>query len=64
MRHLAPVAPEICASDTVLEGVEKEARETRKGLWTDPQTVPPWGWRTIKQFGVSQYDPRNLVSPE
>jgi micrococcal nuclease len=28
--------------DTVLEGIEKEARAVRKGLWADPQLVPPW----------------------
>jgi endonuclease YncB( thermonuclease family) len=31
--------------DTVLEGFENEAREGRKGLWADPQPVPPWDWR-------------------
>ena len=31
--------------DTVLEGLEKEAREKRKGLWADPQPVPPREWR-------------------
>ena len=31
--------------DTVLEGLEKDARETRKGLGTDPHPVPPWEWR-------------------
>jgi endonuclease YncB( thermonuclease family) len=31
--------------DTVLEGLGKEAREARKGLWADPAPVPPWEWR-------------------
>jgi endonuclease YncB( thermonuclease family) len=31
--------------DTVLEGVEKEARAGRKGLWQDPYPIPPWQWR-------------------
>ena len=28
-----------------LEKLEKEARGRRKGLWADPQPVPPWEWR-------------------
>ena len=31
--------------DTVLEGLENEAREGRKGLWADLHPVPPWEWR-------------------
>jgi endonuclease YncB( thermonuclease family) len=34
--------------DTVLEGLEKEAREARKGLRADPQPVPPWEWQKRK----------------
>jgi micrococcal nuclease len=38
--------------DTVLEGLETEAREARKGLWVDPHPVPPWEWR--KRSGKDQ----------
>ena len=31
--------------DTVMEELEKAAREAKKGLWADPQPVPPWEWR-------------------
>ena len=31
--------------DIVLEGLEKEARQAKKGLWPDPHRVPPWEWR-------------------
>jgi len=29
----------------VLEGLEKEARDAKKGLWADPQPVLSWEWR-------------------
>ena len=31
--------------DMVLEGLETDAREARKGLWADPHPVPPSEWR-------------------
>jgi micrococcal nuclease len=33
--------------DTVLEELERDAREANKGLWADPHLVPPWEWRKI-----------------
>lgn len=35
--------------DTVLEGLEKEARATGKGLWADPHPVPPWIYRKAQR---------------
>jgi len=35
--------------DTVMEGLERDAREARKGLWADPQPMPPWEWRKTKR---------------
>ena len=44
----------------MLEGLEKEAREARKGLWADPQPVPPWEWRKMsKATGRRPYGSRN-----
>ena len=31
------------------EGLEKEAREGRKGLWVDPDPVPPWVYRKARR---------------
>ena len=42
-------ASEQNAGDRVLyEAAEKDARENRRGLWVDPQPVPPWAWRKRK----------------
>jgi len=35
--------------DTVLEGLEKEAREAKKGLWIDPEPIPPWIFRILRR---------------
>jgi len=35
--------------DAELEKLEKDAREVKKGLWADPQPVPPWEWRKRKR---------------
>ena len=31
--------------DAMLLALEDEARRARRGLWRDPQPVPPWTWR-------------------
>jgi micrococcal nuclease len=33
------------AQDHALLRLEAEARHARKGLWADPNPVPPWEWR-------------------
>lgn len=34
--------------NTVMEGLENTAREAKKGVWSDPQSIPPWEWRKRK----------------
>lgn len=46
--------------DAVLETLETEARQTKRGLWIDPHPVPPWVYRKLKQkqtVGVSEQLP-------
>jgi len=35
--------------DIELEGLEKDAREGKKGLWVDPSPIPQWAWRKIRK---------------
>ena len=35
--------------DRVLEQLETEARQAKRGLWADPQTEPPWDFRRLKR---------------
>jgi endonuclease YncB( thermonuclease family) len=32
-----------------LGALEAEAREVKRGLWDDPNPIPPWKWRTAKK---------------
>jgi micrococcal nuclease len=31
--------------DRELERLEKEARDAKRGLWSDPRAIPPWEFR-------------------
>lgn len=35
--------------NTVLEGLENEAREAGRGLWAEPHPVPPWEERRLRR---------------
>ena len=35
--------------DDTLRMLEDKARKDRRGLWADPQPVPPWCWRKRKK---------------
>ena len=35
--------------DTILEGLEKDARDAKKGLWADPAPIPPWAYRKARR---------------
>ena len=35
--------------NTELETLEKDARESKKGWWADPQPVPPWVYRKARR---------------
>ena len=34
--------------ETVLRDLEEEALVAKRGLWSDPQPVPPWEWRKLR----------------
>ena len=33
----------------MLEGLEKEARDEKKGVWADPAQIPPWVYRKARR---------------
>ena len=32
-----------------LEQLEREAQEAKRGLWAEPEPVPPWEWRIMRK---------------
>jgi endonuclease YncB( thermonuclease family) len=39
---------EYAPDDRELERLETEAREAKRGLWSQPNPIPPWDWRAGK----------------
>lgn len=46
---LAWVYRKYVREDSPLHELESEAREARRGLWQDPDPVPPWAWRKAQR---------------
>ncbi len=40
--------------DKTLQRLEKEARKNKRGLWSDPNPMPPWDWRRAHKQSISQ----------
>ena len=40
------------SSDAGLEVIEELARAERKGLWSEPNPVPPWKWKAPKKTSL------------
>lgn len=37
------------SKDSLLQALEDNARESKIGLWKDPNAIPPWEWRDLKK---------------
>lgn len=46
---MAWVYPQYTPADSPLYELESEARLERRGLWQDPDPVPPWVWRKARR---------------
>ena len=44
------------SSDSLLTALEMEARAAKKGLWSEPDPVPPWVWRKMKKAGKTKFE--------
>lgn len=48
-------------SDRDLAALEREARKEQRGLWKDPNPLPPWEIRKIRRSGQSTKDLFNIT---
>jgi micrococcal nuclease len=44
-------------NDEDLKRLEAEARQAKRGLWAEPEPVPPWEWRAM----LRQQEPRAAI---
>lgn len=51
-------------NDTALEKLESEAREAKRGLWADPNPVPPWVWRKTRRGQSLTLEDLLLLDPK
>jgi len=51
-------------SDRDLAALEQEARKDRRGLWKDPNPIPPWEIRKIRRSGQSTKDLFNITEDQ
>lgn len=51
-------------SDRDLAALEQEARKERRGLWKDPNPLPPWEIRKIRRSGQSTKELFNITEEQ
>ncbi len=51
-------------ADRDLAALEQEARKERRGLWKDPNPLPPWEIRKIRRSGQSTKDLFNITKEQ
>ena len=44
------------SSDSLSTALEMEARVMKKGLWSEPNPVPPWEWRKRNKSGKTKFE--------
>jgi endonuclease YncB( thermonuclease family) len=43
------------SKDERLGDLESEAKAARRGLWADPEPIPPWEWRRARRGGATNH---------
>jgi endonuclease YncB( thermonuclease family) len=48
------------ATDPSLPDLERQAKAAKRGLWNDPQPMPPWEWRSVNRSPTGD---RSVATP-